>query len=211
LLFATHLCLQIDWDNRKIGDIGNDCLVSVDGVDCQVKGRINFDGTPDLGCKSQKHQTGGALRYEVAIAIRSSCIVWIAGPHLPGNFNDLQIFRQSGLIEQLEENERVEADDGCIAEAPRYVKCPGSVYINEEQRRLRGRVRMHHESINERLKNWGILSKKFRGENAEHAAAFRAVAAITQLAMDDGEELLMDVPEHDDDLTDADILAQFGV
>jgi len=70
---------------------------------------------------------------------------------------------------------------------------------------------VRHQSINECLNNWGILSKTFCGKNAEHTATFCAVTVLTQLAMDDGKELLMDEPKCDDNLTDAGILAQFGI
>jgi len=36
LPFITHTLLQIVWENRKKGDKGNDCLVSVDGTDCHI-------------------------------------------------------------------------------------------------------------------------------------------------------------------------------
>ena len=104
-------------------------MVSVDGTDCKfqqiliensngIKKKIN----KSLG--SFKHKYAG-LCYEIAMCIKTSNIVWINGPFLPGDNPDIQVFRQ-GLIDMLEEGEQVEADNGYIGEAPTYVKCPAS-------------------------------------------------------------------------------------
>ena len=71
---------------------------------------------------SQKFKKSG-LRYEVAVSIKSGDICWISGPHQPGLWNDVEIFRSS-LVTFLDPDERVEADDGYIGEAPLRVKCP---------------------------------------------------------------------------------------
>ena len=34
------------------------------------------------------------LRYKVATSLLSSHIIWISGPHLPGEMNDLQVFEE---------------------------------------------------------------------------------------------------------------------
>ena len=72
------------WENRLINDIGNDCLASVDCVDCKRTGQIMYNErgrrVPDKRFYSFKKKIRGpALRYEVAISILSSDIVWIAG------------------------------------------------------------------------------------------------------------------------------------
>ena len=53
------------------------------------------------------------------------------GPFEPGIYNDIAIFR-SALLTELDEGEQVEADDGYMGEAPRYVKCPGSIARRED-------------------------------------------------------------------------------
>ena len=68
---------------------------------------------------------GPALRYEIGVSLLSSDIVWINGPFFPGDWNDLEIFC-SNLKNQCEVGERVEADNGYVGEAPRYVVCPAS-------------------------------------------------------------------------------------
>ena len=67
----------------------------------------------------------GYVRYEVCICILTGDIVWINGPYQCGTWPDISIFRDS-LKSFLAPNERVEADDGYIGEAPENVKCPKS-------------------------------------------------------------------------------------
>ena len=112
--YLTRL-LQIIFENRFKTDIGNDCLMSVDGTDFRV---------PEHGRRffSYKFKKSG-LRYEVGLCIRTGDIVWINGPYECGLWNDLMIFRNS-LLSHLEPNERIEADDGYVGEHPQKVKCP---------------------------------------------------------------------------------------
>jgi hypothetical protein len=198
------------WENRLTGDIGNDCLVSVDGVDCQVVGATLHSGAPDSAYYSHKFK-GPALRYEVAVSILSSDIVWVAGPYLPGKdgWNDLSIFRD-GLRGMLEPGERVEADDGYNGDCPQYVKCPGGITAQEDQEYMKKRVRMRHEHVNEKFKNFSVLKQKFRHNKEKHGSFFHAVGVIVQLAMEGGEEL-MDMSEYDDTLTDAQVTALYGL
>ena len=60
------------------------------------------------------------LRYEVAVCLRTSDIVWVSGPHFPGLHNDIEIFRM-GLIHILDDGERMEADMGYRGEHPMYI------------------------------------------------------------------------------------------
>ena len=124
--------------------------------------------------------------------------------------NDLQIFRD-GLVHQLEGGERVEADDGYVGEAPLRVKCPGSYASRTDQEKVRGRVRMRHVTINEKIKNFKCMSVRFRHKSHEkHAACFRAVVVITQLTMELGEELF-DCREYDDTMSDDQVRQLFNL
>ena len=119
----------IVWEHRKTNDRGDDCLASVDCIDCQFQ-QILIDEDPTTKEPGKKisiskaplysHKfRGPALRYEeVAVSLLSNDIVWLSGPFLPGEWNDLEIFRV-GLKNQLEPGERIEADN-CyyIGEAP---------------------------------------------------------------------------------------------
>jgi 16S rRNA G966 N2-methylase RsmD len=45
------------------------------------------------------------------------------------------------------------------------------------------------ETVNNRLKNWGVLRQLFRYSIVEHWDIFRAVAVLTQLSINSGEKL----------------------
>jgi hypothetical protein len=128
-----------------------------------------------------------ALSYEVALCIQTGCIVWINGP-FPGTTHDITIFRSS-LLSYLDENERVEADDGYVGESPRYVKCPKSFTNPMEFRKMQQLVRSRQETVNARFKDWGCLGQRFRHDISKHSNCFRSVAVITQLSIDAGEKL----------------------
>jgi hypothetical protein len=130
------------------------------------------------------------LRYEVALCILTGDIVWINGPFPCGLFNDITIFRHS-LLSNLATNERVEADDGYIGEAPQYVKCPKCITNPRETEYMQQRCRNQQESVNRRFKNWGILQQVFRQSHriSDHGDIFRAIVVLTQISINDGERL----------------------
>lgn len=66
--------------------------------------------------RSHKFKHAG-LRYEIAVCILTGDIVWVIGPFPCGAWPDISIFRFA-LKYLLDENERVEADDGYIGEDP---------------------------------------------------------------------------------------------
>lgn len=178
-----------------MNDRGNDCLVSVDCADFRCLGQTLPNGRTNKAFYSFKFKAPG-LRYEVAICILTGMIVWINGPFMPGDYNDISIFR-SALKFMLEDGERVEADKGYLGESPEFCKVPGSLTNPPDRERLQKRVRLRHESVNERMKNWGCLLNRFRHGIAKHSACFRAIAVLTELAIESGEELF-DVREYDD-------------
>ena len=183
--FALVNCLivflQVKWKNRYHGDVQNDCLVSVDGTDFQI---------PFLGRKfhSHKYKFGSALRYKVAVCILSGVLVWINGPYEPGIWNDISIFRHA-LLTELDDGERVEADNGYRGELPMYVKCPKSIANHAAIEAAAAFVRRQQKMINKRFKQWGILKQVFRGDITQHGQVFRVCAIVTQLAIENGEPL----------------------
>jgi hypothetical protein len=124
----------------------------------------------------------------VAVCILSGELVWINGPYEPGIWNDIAIFRNA-LLTELDEGERVEADDGYRGEAPRYIKCPASIGSVAQMEAQAAFVRRRHETINKRFKQWGILKQVYRGDITRHGQVFRTVGIITPLAIENGEPL----------------------
>jgi hypothetical protein len=129
------------------------------------------------------------LRYLVALCIKTGHIVYIDGPFPPGKMNDLTIFRW-GIKGWLDEDERVEADDGYVGDAPRYIRCPKSFTNDKTKLAMQSRVRSRHETLNKRMKQFNCLKNQFRHHDiAKHSSCFRAVAVLTQLAIEFGEPL----------------------
>ena len=112
--------------------------------------------------------------------------MWIQGPYPAGKYTDIKNFNKV-LRNFLEPGERVEADEGYRGH-PDKIKCPGNDANPAENRAMQGRaVRARHETLNGRLKNWGVLSQIFRHHIMMHGDVFRACAVVTQLTIQDGE------------------------
>ena len=124
----------------------------------------------------------------MGVSIIGGDIVWINGPYECGNWPDVKIFRDS-LRSFLDENERVEADDGYIGEAPTKVKCPKSFTNKEETERMQALARNRQETVNARFKHWQILRQLYRHEISRHGDIFVTIAIITQLSINRGEAL----------------------
>lgn len=92
-------------------------------------------------------------------------------------------------MHQLDPNERVEADDGYIHEAPGKVKCPASFVNPPENEEMQQRVRNRQETVNKRMKQWEILKVSYRHDLSTHGDVFRAILVITQVAIHNGEPL----------------------
>jgi hypothetical protein len=95
---------KIWFENRKRGDVGNNCLLSVDGTDFRVAKSYK---KPFYSYKFKKL----GFCYKVALCIKTRDICWWGGPYLPGIWNDNIIF-QDGLVNYLEVGERCETDNG---------------------------------------------------------------------------------------------------
>ena len=106
---------KILFENRKIGDTFNNCLMSIDGTDFQIA----MSYCPQY--HSFKFKKSG-LRYEVGLNIHTGDICWIFGPFPAGQYNDLMIFNMA-LRGDLEHGEHVETDSGYKGALP-DVNCP---------------------------------------------------------------------------------------
>ncbi len=175
--------MQVDFDIRFVDYIGNDCLMSVDGTDFRIpqKGQVK-KGNPFA---SHKYTGKSALQYKLGVDIRGGNLVWIQGPYPAGKWPDIKIFNAI-LANFLERYERVEADDGYRGH-PNKVKCSLNNIAPAEKLAMQARVRARHETINGRLKNWGILAQVFRHDIRCHGEVFRACAVLTQLTIEQGE------------------------
>jgi DDE superfamily endonuclease len=178
--FIDSQSFQIDFERRRIGDDGSDCLISVDGTHCpfEAKGRRWY---------SHKFKASG-VAYEVALCIKTGEIVWLNGPFPAGEYNDLKMFRMA-LKYELDPNERVAADKGYAGECPLTAKTPGPLYSDPAYVKMMSDVSSRHESVNNRLKMFECLKQRFRHGVRAQAACFRAVAVLVQLQIQYDEPL----------------------
>ena len=169
------------FNRRWIGAQGHNHTMSVDGTDC----RINEPKPFSRQWYSHKFRAAG-VRYEVAVSIRRSEIVWINGPFPCGRYPDITIFRV-GLRNRLRHGERVMADKGYRGERG----CVDTPNDNDPPgvRALKKRVASRHETVNCRLKSFGCLSGKFRHDLSKHRVFFQAVTVITQVNITNGDPL----------------------
>ena len=174
-------CCQIVWENRYRGDVGADCLISVDCTDVKC---------PNWGpaFSTYKHGKKGGLRYEVGICIQTGDVVWINGPYPAGRFNDITIFRDS-LMSHLDDGERAEADGGYRGECPQHVKCPSHLTSEPEAAYMAQRVRSRQETINKNLKDWTVLQVIYRNDPGDHPYVFRACCVMKQIGINNGKKL----------------------
>ena len=163
-------------------------IVSVDGVHC----RIHEPRTqPSSGWYSKKFNKA-ALTYELAVAIYHDKIVWINGP-FPAGQNDMKVFRKpGGLMSKIPDNRRAIGDEGYRGE-PSKISTKNSTFNTRELSQFESRIRARHETVNSRLKAFGVLGQVFRSKGTtrmqNHKAAFEACCVIVQYELDNGNKL----------------------
>jgi hypothetical protein len=147
---------------------------------------------PSLGWYSKKFNKAG-LTYEIAVALYSSKIVWVNGP-FPAGQNDIRVFRKpNGLKTKLQRGHPAIADEGYRGE-PDFISIRNP-YDAPDVKYFKGRAKARHETVNSRLKAFGILSQPFRtngghhGRMERHKAAFEACLVIIQYELDNGSNL----------------------
>ncbi len=86
--------------------------------------------------------------------------------------------------------ERCKADDGYVGESPHSIKCPCAVMAHPQERdRMRAIVWHRHETANERLKIFSILSDLICHDLTQRGCVFRACASLIQLSIEHGDPL----------------------
>ena len=162
-------------------------IVSVDGVHCRI---YEPRTQPSSGWYSKKFNKAG-LTYELAVAIHHNRIVWVNGP-FPAGQNDIKVFRKpDGLMSKIPEGCRAIGDEGYRGE-PLKVSTKNT-YNLPELKDFENRVRARHETVNSRLKAFGVLNQVFRSKGSNrmknHKSAFEACCVIVQYELDNGSKL----------------------
>jgi hypothetical protein len=179
---------KIRWIFDEAGGNHNEYFIlSVDGVHC----RIHEPRTqPSSGWYSKKFNKAG-LTYELGVSVYHNNIVWINGP-FPAGQNDMKVFKKpGGLMSKIPNGCRAIGDEG-------YRGVPSKVstrndYNAVELNRFQNRVRARHETVNSRLKAFGILNQVFRSKGdsrmEKHKSAFEACSVIVQYELENGNPL----------------------
>jgi hypothetical protein len=181
---------KIVWDS-SIDDPQNGVIfcLSVDGVDFKINEKQNPERNVDRKFYSKKFNHCAA-KYEIAMSVFRSKVVWISGPH-PGGKHDITIFRE-GLKKKIPQGKKIIADKGYStsqADEDGLFAIPSHL-DNKELKRFKSRVRMRHETFNARLKHFESLSTgKFRHGFEMHKIVFESVCVIVQYQMDKGSPL----------------------
>lgn len=150
-------------------------MMTVDGTHCRIVEPTPFDK------KWYSHKFHGpGVRYEIAVWIHSGYILWVNGPYHCGLYPDIKIFNGT-LKNRLLPGEKVLADRGYTSNS--------CVYRIPKSEGLSASLLARHESLNRRLKNFNVLSSRFRHNVSLHSYCFHAIANLTQLMIEDCEPL----------------------
>ena len=147
--------------------------VTVDGTDCLIQ-----EPTPFSSVWWSHKSNSAAVRYELAISVRSGRVVWANGPFPAGIYSDSRIFK-NGLKQHLGKFEFVITDAGyfdtrCIVPPPQ----------SHPMAHIYSVLRSRHETANGRLKRFDVLRNKFRHNPNLHVYCFYAVLNIVHLDME---------------------------
>jgi hypothetical protein len=137
------------------------------------------------------------LTYEIGLHLWLNRVVWINGPFPPNDGGDRAIFVEKGLQDAIPEGKKAIADK--IYKGLPKIALHNSLDC-EEVRIFKRRARARQESINARLKNFGILKQRFRHKKAhqqhkaftntsKHQAFVHAIMVICTIQMQHGSPL----------------------
>jgi hypothetical protein len=164
---------QIVWKDEDDGTV---FIGSVDGTHFLIE-EPRTD--PDSMWFSHKWNKP-AVAYELALALHESKIIWVSGPHQAG-LSDLHIFRL-GLKQKIEHGKKMIADRGYTG-YDEELSTPNAL-DQPEMKAFKRRVRARQETVNARVKEFRILSDRFRHDLSKHQMVFEAVCVIVQYNID---------------------------
>ena len=87
---------------------------------------------------------------------------------------------------QLGPGEKVIADRGYKGDTK---VCTPDDWKNEAHKKAMSQLRARQETVNSRLKNWGCLAQIFRHGRDKHHLVTKAILAIIQISIDNGNPL----------------------
>jgi hypothetical protein len=139
----------------------------------------------DKSYSSYKFKKAG-LRYELAIDVHTSRLIWIKGPYKCGSDNDVKIFQTGGLKDKVMQlpGKKGIADRGYEGEEE-WLSMPTTL-DGPLEHQYKSRARCRHESFNGKIKKYQCLSTYWEHTIAKHKLAVEAVCVTTQYQMENG-------------------------
>jgi DDE superfamily endonuclease len=179
-------CLQIVWQNNVNADnpqVGVAMwLLSVDGTHCRVREPRSI---PDKDWYLHKYHKPG-VAYEIGIHLFESKVVWMNGPFKAGETDCVIFQKPDGLKSKIQGNNLLIGDKGYSGEPT--VSTPNR-FDTEQVKNFKKRARARHEDFNGRIKNFAVLSKRFRHPIDNHRIVFEEICVIVQYTMENGNPL----------------------
>lgn len=160
-------------------------IISVDGKDFRIWEPKHPERPYDKDYSSHKYSKKAALRYEIALSLKHSRIVWISGPHKAGLESDLGIFN-SGLKKKILPGKKAVCDGTYKGSA---MLAKPDCLESKELKNFKSRARNRQETINRRLVSYKALATTFTHGIDNHELAFKAVVVMVQTQMEHGAEL----------------------
>jgi hypothetical protein len=188
-MIAALKAKKIVWDKSLDDPKSQVFILTVDGTDYKVWEKKHPHFTIDKKQYSQKYNHG-ALKYEIAIDVYRSIVVWISGPHRGGK-HDRTIFAE-GLQAKIRPGKLVITDRvyGSKATPDQHAKLAlPNPMDSKVLANFKARARCRHETFNGRLKFFRALSDTYHHSSDNHVHVFEAVCVIVQYQMDNGGEL----------------------
>ncbi|KAJ3250255.1 hypothetical protein HDU77_006865 [Chytriomyces hyalinus] len=138
----------------------------VNGVDMMVSEVQPLD--KDLF--SHKFKRAG-YRYQVAVALETSKIVYVGGGVPCGKWPDLTLVRQT-LLKHIEPHEKVAADQGYVGDPRLMLRVLVTSVNNANHNFNLKQMGAQHETVNQRFKDFQILNSLFQSDWNSHACIF---------------------------------------
>lgn len=162
---------KVKCENRLKNSNGN-MHVTLDGTGCRIREPMPFSKK----WYSHKFKSAG-VRYEIGISIVEAEVVWASGGVPCGERPDIKLAKE--LYLHFAKNGVTLADKG--------YKLAGKFKQPSNSREKR--LLAWHETLNGRLKQFSILSERFRHPLNKHPLVFHAVLNIVQISIMKGEKL----------------------
>ena len=188
-LFQQMFAIKIVWPDvwnpdRDAALPQTTFIISVDGVHCPIWEPTHLTLSKNTKFYSHKFK-GPALDYEIGISLYENKVVWVNYP-FKASKHDITIFR-SALKAKIPKGKLVIADLGYRGEK-KIIAVPNSHDV-AEVRDFKGRARARQESFNKKIKNYKVLSEKFRHGVEKQQTCFQACVVLAQCQIENGSPL----------------------